>query len=164
MAVNLTLESKIQVEEELATNVPAAQAASRKVTHSLFNESATLTSATTPPVTQCAFFEQALTAGAATIDLTALPGTNGAVVNGNGLRVRAAKFKNKTSNANPITIKFGASNPYNLLGASWQVILSPGQSVLVYADDDAPAIAAGAKNIDLSGTAAQVLEVALVIG
>lgn len=164
MAVNLTLESKIQVEEELATNVPAAQAASRKVTHSLFNESALLTAATAPSVSLCAFFEQALTAGAATIDLTALPGTNGAVVNGNGLRVRAAKFKNKSSNANPITIKFGAANPYNLLGAAFQVILSPNQSILVYADDDAPVIGAGAKNIDIAGTGAQVLEVALVIG
>ena len=68
------------------------------------------------------------------------------------------------TNANPITIKFGAANPYNLLGASWQIVLAPGQEAQSYLKDGAPAIGSGAKNIDLSGTGAQALQCQVVLG
>ena len=106
---------------------------------------------------------QALTAGAATIDLTALTGTNGAAVDFTGLKVQAAKFINPVGNA-AMTITFGATNPYLLGGTAFKWILSAGQELLVYLNDASPDVASGAKNIDISGTLAQSLTCVLVAG
>lgn len=164
MAVNVTYASTVTVEETLATNIPAAAAANRKVTHTLFNTSASLTSATTVPVTQVAAFEQSLTDGAATIDLTSLTGTNGSTVAMTGLKVQILKLKAKSTNANVITASEGASNGYELAGDGWKVALAAGQEVTIYGNDAAPDVASGAKTIDLAGTGTQTLEVMIVAG
>lgn len=164
MAVTVTYAATVNTVETLSTNVPAISTANNTITHSGYSTTATLTASTTPPVTQCAYFLKALTVGAATIDLTALTGTNGATINGTGLKVQVAKFKNPATNANNITVKFGAANPYNLLGASWTLILAPGQEITVYGNDATPDIAAGAKDIDLSGTGSQELQCSIIMG
>lgn len=128
-------------------------------------ETLTLTASSSVPATKHSEFQKTMSGGAATIDLTALPGkTADETIDGTGLKVQLAKFRNLSTNANDITITFGAANPYNLLGAAFVILLKPGQSILVSLDEAAPDVAAGAKDIDISGTAAQILECQFVLG
>jgi hypothetical protein len=127
----------------------------------------TLTGATTTPVTKHAEDSLALTAGAATINLAALPGkTPEEVVVGTGLKVQFAKFVNPATNANKITVAKGASNGYGLCasGDTWSHTLSPGQEVTFKGDDAAPDVASGARTIDVTGTGSQVLDYVIVMG
>lgn len=123
----------------------------------------TLNASSTPAVTKFVRFDQALTASTATIDLTSLTGANGESVDFSGLKVQVAKFKNKSGNA-AMTIKFGAANPYNLLGASWTLILPDEGEITLYLPEGTPDVAGGAKDIDLSGTGSEELEVQLFAG
>lgn len=164
MAVSVEYTANVTVRETLATNVPAAATNGAIVTHSGFNKTATFTASTTPAATKHAAFQQALSTGAATIDLTALVGTNGAAVDGSTLKVVAYKFANPSTNTNAITVTFGASNGYLLGGTAWKHILSPGDEIQGYKHGTAPTIDATHKNIDLAGTASQALNVELVMG
>ena len=164
MSVTLSYATNLTVQEVLVTNVPAAAATGKTITHNGYNSSASLTSATTPPVTQCAFFEQALTAGAASIDLTALPGTNGATVDGSGLKVQAIKIKAKSTNANVITVTVGDANGYALAGAGFSVALLAGQEFVFYGNEATPDVGADAKTLDLDGTDEQSVEVSVAVG
>jgi hypothetical protein len=131
------------------------------------NATATLNASSTPPATKQASGTQAMTAGAATLDLTALPGdTADETKDMTGLKLQLAILKAPSTNANPITISQGASNAYGLdaAGGTWSLTLDPGQFVLLYLDDNAEDVAAGAKEIDLAGTAAQELDYLLVFG
>ena len=163
-SIELRLESKLRVVETFDTYASPLDATA---TFDQLSETENLDSGTSVPVTKHAEFEQALSSGTATIDLTALPGkTVDETVDGTGLKVQAIKFRNKNTNANKITISKGASNGYCLDANSttWSVVLSPGQSVLFKLEDLAPDIAGGAKTIDLAGTLSQVLEVMVVMG
>lgn len=164
MSVALTYASTLTAVETLETNVPAAQSNLKSVTHSGYNTSASLTGATAVPVTKCAYFEQALSSGSATINLAALAGTNGATVDLTGLKVQAIKFKAKAANANPITLTEGASNGYELAGNGWTVVLKAGQEFVFYGNEQTPDVASGARTIDLSGTGSQSVEVSVVAG
>jgi hypothetical protein len=104
MSVNVAYEVKVTVTETLATNVPATPAGARSVVHSAWNTSKALATGTAPPATKVAAFEQALTGGTATIDLSALLGTNGVTVVGTGLRVQILRLRAPVTNGNPITI------------------------------------------------------------
>lgn len=160
--VGVALSSLLTITETL--QLALANAGKENVVFDGHNTVLVMNATTTPPALQHATFQAALTAGAATIDLTALPGTQGTVV-GTGQKVRACFFRNPATNANPITIKFGAANPYLLLGAAWSMVLTPGQFVgPIYLKDGAPAIDATHKNIDLSGTGAQALDCVIVLG
>lgn len=141
----------------------SSSSSDRALTHSSINTQATLDASTTPPVTKFIWINQALSAGAKTLDLTSLTGTNGASVTFSGLKVQVAKFKNPTGNA-AMTVKFGAANPYNLLGASWTLILLAGQEITLYLNDAAPDVAGGAKDIDIAGTGSEIIEVQLFAG
>jgi hypothetical protein len=162
MPVTATIQSTLGVKATFGSTYLSAQ--DKEVTVDGLKETISLNSGSTPAVTKHAIFKQALTAGAATIDLTSLTDVAGASFSGNGLKVRAAKFRAPATNANPITITPGASNGIDLFGASSSVTLSPGQSVLFYFKDGAPAIASGDKTLDLAGTGTQELEVELLIG
>jgi len=164
MSVEVTFGTQITVRETLETNVPGATSANRIVTHSVFNKAANLAAATTPPATKVAVFQKALAAGVATIDLTALVGTNGAAVDFSALKVQCVKFSNPATNANAITVTFGAANPYLLGGAAWKFILEPGMELVVFGNDKTPDVDGTHKNIDLAGTLIQALDVELVAG
>jgi hypothetical protein len=128
-------------------------------------ESLTLTAGSSVPVTKHAEFQKALSTGTGTIDLTNLPGkTLDETIDGSGLKVQLVKFRNLATNANDITITFGASNPYNLLGSDFTLTLKPGQSILMSLDEAAPDISGGAKELDISGTGSQKLECMFVMG
>ncbi len=137
------------------------------VTFNGLNETGTLTASTTVPVTKHAEYELTMSGGTGTIDLTALPGqTVDETVVGTGLKVQVLKFKNKSTNANSITVAKGASSGYgiNAAGTTWSIPISPGQSVTILGNDASPDIAGGAKTIDVTGTLSQVLQVQIVMG
>ena len=163
MSVIVTQSNIITVAETLETNADSSTTANSVITHSEFNTaSQTLTSGTTPPVTKTANFIQTLAGGVATVDLTALEGTNGATVTGSGLKVQFLRVKNL--GAAVVTVKFGAANPYLLAGAAWTVILSQNQVFTWEGNDATPDIAGGAKDIDLSGTGSETQEWTVVMG
>jgi len=162
MSVSVNYTSKVLTTEILEANMPAA--GDKTVQHNGYDTVATASGSTTPPVSKCAFFEKALVAGAASIDLTAMVGSNGAAVDGSGLRVQFIKFRNKATNGSPMTLSKGASNGYNGLGASFSVAVPPGGEVLVRAQDGGTDIGAANKTFDLSGTGTDVAELAIVLG
>jgi hypothetical protein len=161
---NVTLVSALTVVETLVD--PYLGPGLSTVTTNGLNETVVLTGVTVPPITAQAAFQQALSGGAATIDLTALPGlTPSETVNGTGLKVQAIKLRGLSTNANKIVVSQGAANPYRLDGATaWSIPLLAGQSVLIYVDAGGEVIGGSHKNIDLAGTGSQVLEVEIVMG
>lgn len=163
MSVEVTFKTTITNVETLENNVPAA-AADKAVTHSGFNTSKTLNSASTPPATKGNAFELALSGGAATLDLTAIPATGGGTYSGSGLKVQLLRIRNKAANANSISIAVGASNGYELAGSDFKVTLAPGQEFTFYGNDATPDVAAGDKELDLAGTGTQAVEIDIVLG
>jgi len=164
MSVQATITQNVTAVETLDENMHASAASRSQVTHDGFNTTVVLNSTSTPPASEVGCFEQDLTAGAATIDLTAMPSTNGATVDGTGKRVQAAKFKNPSDNANNMTITEGASNGYDGFGASFSIILVPGAEVTIFTNDGGTDISGTNKTIDIAGTSTQTLEVSLVLG
>ena len=164
MSVNVAYQAKVAVTETLESNVPATPTGSRSVVHSAWDSTKTLKSDSSPPATKIAAFEQALTGGAATIDLTALTGTNGATVVGSGLRVQVLRVRAPATNGNPITIAKGISNGYDGLGASFSHALVPGGEALFFLNDAGGDIGGSNKTLDLDGTGSQVLQVEVVLG
>lgn len=161
-SISARLQSAITVIETFS----GADASNDTATFDDLNEDTTLTGSTSPAATKFALFDQAMSGGAATIDLTALPGvTADETVNGNGLKVQFLKLTNKSTNANKITVSQGASTAYRLDGAtSWSVVLAPGQSALFELNNASETISSSHKDIDLAGTLAQVLRVHVVMG
>ena len=117
-------------------------------------------------LTQAAHFMKALSGGVGTIDMEALPNVNGgAVVVGTGLRVKWAYFANPSTNANPITISFGAANPYVGFGAAFNITLAPGAKFgPIFTNDAGSDISGTCSDLDLAGTGVQALECEFVLG
>lgn len=162
MSVAVAYKAEVTVTETLAD--PYLDNADKTLKHSGLNTSLTLNANSVAPATKVASFQQALTAGAATIDLRALSGSNGGTVDGNGLKVQVVKLRNLAANANAITIEPGASNGFNLFGAAFSITLAPGQEITAYLKDQTPDVDATHKTLDLTGTGTQILEVIVVMG
>lgn len=158
MSIAATIADNVSVAETLEAGVDFG---SDKAISHVLNMSHTLNSGTTPAGTHVAAFQQALTAGAATIDLTALPGAGGSTFSATGKRLRYIKVRNPSANANPISIEEGASNGY-ALGAT--ISLAPGQWAAIWLDGDADAVGGSDKTLDLAGTGSQALDVFLIFG
>ncbi len=164
MSVVVTYISNLTVKETLETNVPAAEAAKRIVTHDQFNFTDTLNSGTPDPVTKVAAFEVTLSAGTATIDLTTLTGTNGVTVDGSGLKVQVAKFKNKNGNVAVMSVVDGVTNGYDGFGTNFEINLLPNAEVLFLLKDQGADISGTNKTLDIAGSGVEVLQVELVMG
>lgn len=163
MSVTINYTSKLNVTEVLEANVLAAT--DKTVQYGGYDAVVQATGASSPPATKSAVFEKALAAGVGTIDLTALVGTNGVTVDGSGLRVQFAKFRNKSTSTSAILIKFGAANPYTGFGATFQLSLAAGAEVLLRTLDAGADVAAGCKNLDLSSDDVDaILECVIVLG
>ena len=148
---------------EILDNTPFASTANKQVIHDQLNLD------TTPetegvPVTVVAAFNQALTAGAATIDFTALLGTNGATVSGSGLKLQYVLVKAKSTNANALTVKNGTSNGYGGWGADFAVTLDASQQFMVTGRDLEPDVDGTHKTWTLAGTGTQSIDIILVFG
>lgn len=154
----------VNAQETLASNVPAVASTNNNVPHTGYSTTTkTLTatgSATQPPLTKVAYFSKALSSGTGTIDLTALPGTNGATADATGLKVCLLVFRNPPTNANKITITKGATNGFGVTSADdpLTVTLSPGAEIAFFGNEVTPDVASGKKTIDLTGTGSQALE------
>lgn len=166
MSIAVDFESNLRTVVTLEGDFVSAADATVTI-NGLDENGTTYTASTSVPVTKVAAYEVAMTAGAVTIDLTALEGLTGEeVVDGTGLKAQFIKFKNKSTNANPLSITKGASNGYGLVaaGTAFTVPLDPGQSVTFSLDDSAPDIASGARTWDVTGTGSQVLQIHVVMG
>jgi hypothetical protein len=161
-AISVDWALKLDTTEDQAG--PFVNANAKAIKQSGLSTNSTSTGTTTPAVTKDAYFQQALTAGAATIDLTNMTLANGSVVNFSTLKVQLYKFRNPGTNLNAITVTFGAANPYLLHGAAWKFILQPGDEIMTRLPNTAPTVDATHKNIDISGTGTQALDVGLVAG
>lgn len=164
MSVTADFAFQLDTVVTLSTNVPAALASNRVVTNDQYSSSGQYTATSAIPVTKESSFLASLVAGALTIDLTSLTGINGESITFDGLKVQLVHFKAPTTNANAITITAGATNGIDLLGASWSVVLQPGQEVMYGGFNLVEDVSSTVKTIDLAGTSTQGLEVSLVAG
>lgn len=161
-AVTVTYASTISIAETLANNTGSAPTATRQITHTDYNEAGTYTAVTTPPVTTCASFLLTLSSGAATIDLRALTGTNGASTDLLGLKPQMIRVKNL--GANTLTIKKGASNGHNAFTATDGFVVQPGGHVQIFTNDNTDDVDATHKTFDVTGTGTQTSEWTIVAG
>ena len=165
MSVTLSYTSNLTATEVLESNVPAvANTANKEVKHTGFNKAVTLNASSTPPATKVAAFEQALTAGAASIDLTSLTGTNGVTIDGTGLKVQAIKLINKAANSAAMTISIGASNGYDGWGANFEVDVAPGAEVVLFTNDAGSDIGATNKTLDIAGSGTETAQIIIIMG
>jgi hypothetical protein len=163
--VSIQLTSKIEGTIVETLTGPMVDPNNATVSFNQLNTDRTLDANSTPPVSKHSEGQKALSSGAGTLDLTALPGkTADETVVGTGLKVQFAMFRNPITNANPITVTFGASSPYLLGGSGFKVILQPGEKWAYEGTSTSPAVASGAKNIDLAGTGSQALDYEIVLG
>lgn len=160
MSVKTQYQSKVTTDETLETAVTAA--ASPTLTHSAFDTATTLHATTSPTATKCAYVTGALSAGAATVDLTSLTGTNGAAVTFLALKVRVIKLKN--TGAADLTIAKGASNGHTGFGSSFSVTVHAGGEVTIYDGGNGVAVSGSDKTLDLSGTGTNAFQLSLVAG
>ena len=128
-----------------------------------------LSPTTTPPVTK--YSADAVTldgGGAATIDLTDLPGLQ-AAIDGTGLKVQLMRIQGATGNG-ALTISPGASNGYELFGAGNDIEYPAGctrpfkfefDDKLVDIDSGS---GAGEYTIDLAGTVGDVFNIEFLLG
>lgn len=118
----------------------------------------------TPAATKMVADKLALTAGAATIDLTALTGPNGAAVTFNGLKVLLGIFYLPSTNSGAsMTIAKGGSNGYELQ-STHSIICTKGCWHFMEFGSRPGAVGGSAKTLDLSGTGTDQLWYALVAG
>lgn len=165
MSVSVDYKARIAVTETLdSTTTPSSTGTGNRVTHTAFDEEVTLNATSTPPATKWAGFIVTLTAGAATIDLTALTGTNGVTVNGTGLKPQAVRIKNL--GANVMTFKKGAANGHNLFTATDGTVIQPGGHDQTFTNDSATIddIDATHKTWGVTGTGTQTAEVSILLG
>lgn len=160
MAVSVSLIDSITIQETLASGVEGST--SPTVVFDSYNESRTLNATSTTPATKCVSRLIALTAGAYTIDLTTITGTNGLAQDGTGLKLQLLRIKNL--GAAVMTFTVGASNGYNVAGAGFSVALLTNQKLTLDLYDASPDIASGDRTIDVAGTGTQTFELTLVMG
>lgn len=165
MSVKLSYGSNMTLQEILEENPDSASAAGRTVQHNQFNTNLLLDADSTPVVSQMAAFVQALDgSGDGAVDLAALKGTNGAIVNGTGLKVQALKVKNLGDA--PLTITPKADTGYELFGAiavGSMTVLAGGEHT-IYANGAAPDIGPTSKDFVLAGSASEESEWTVVMG
>ena len=163
MSVVTTLQATCTVTETLDDSV--ASASTPVIVHDNFNVNLTLNATSDAPATNVIGLSQALTAGAATIDLTSLTQSGGGTFDATGLKLQVFQLKNGTGNAGAVTISDGASNGYNLFGdASGQVTCGVGGHIQWYQHDKLDDVGASDAEIDLSGTGTDSFDIIMVFG
>lgn len=154
MSVEVVYGCVLTTEEVLAVGVPAALPANRILLHDQFNTP----SAPIADATDVAYFNLAMTAGSGAIDLTACPHVNGIEIDGTGKKVKAIRFKAAANNSGAITIEPAVSNGFEGLSC----VLNPGAEVTLKGNDDV--VGSEAKDLDLSGTGTDSVQVTIVFG
>jgi hypothetical protein len=163
MSVALTLNASSLLREIRTFSGEGVSPADNTITVDQLSTTETLNSGSTPPITKSLTIAQALTAGSATLDVTnAVDAISGATVTLTGLKPAYMKLQNPATNANPITIVFGAVNGYTGFGAGFNLTLPVGGEVLLRLG--AIVFDATHKTFDLTGTGAQVLNIQILAG
>lgn len=134
------------------------------ITHDQFNTTINLSDTTQPPVSKISSQILQLSSGGAVLDLTNLPGLNGTTLDGTGLKIRAVKFKGMVG-MQPFTIAhFGFGQAYDIFGANFSVVVNADQEVVFYGGDTSPVIDGTHKNISVSGTGSDTIQVEIILG
>lgn len=138
--------------------------------------SKTLNGSSTPKLDQPLISREITLGGATTLDLAAiaalaLPSAATRTVDLTGKKLKAVLLRSKsTNNAAGINIAPGAANPYPMFGAGNDITLYPDAELMMAfratePPAGIPAVAAGAKEIDLTpGAAGDVLYIELYFG
>ncbi len=136
------------------------------VTTNGLNSTSTLGASTTPPATKYSAGTVVMSGGVGSIDLTSLPDENGTAtaVTLTGLKIATMVLRNKSTNANPITIAKGASNGFTGFGSAFSIVLQVGEKVTLECQALAAAVSGSVKVLDITGTASQVLEFEFTAG
>lgn len=162
-----TIEGNMTILRKLAT-APAANASRNYVTLDGYDNTHELTASTTPDADYGDAFELTLTAGAVTLDLTAITGPDAGTISYSGKKIRAIKFRAKSTSAGAFTIAKGASNGYTGFGSAFSVTLpanaAGGAWFMFYDAGGGTAVSGTVKTLDITGTGTQVIEVAVVAG
>lgn len=162
MAFQATVGLSLTIKKDLESKVDGITSPS--LTYDKRNIATTLKTDTSPAASKGTKQLIALSSGAKTIDLTALDDAGGGTITLTSLKARIVQIENPSTNANNMTFAAGASNGYNIFGASGQVTLAPGQMVQLYFADGAGTIGSGAKTIDVTGTGSQSFYFGIVAG
>lgn len=166
MAVSVSYDFILSVLETLATS-PAKLASGTNIPvhHKLTGTGATLTASTTVPVTKVHSADHALTAGAETLDLTALGHLLSSTEDFTGLKVQFILIVATAGNAAALKFEPGAATAYNIFGsATGEISVPPGGIEMFFGNDALPDVAAGAKHIDVSGTGTDSYDIIIVAG
>lgn len=117
----------------------------------------------TPAVSLVAADAMSLTGGTDTINLAAAPDAlGGTSVDFTGFKVVGLIFNN-SANSNSVTIAKGATNGYELQ-STHSIVLGAGAVMAFDFDDSLSDVAAGARTLDVTGTASDVLSYVIVGG
>ena len=104
-------------------------------------------------------FTKALSGGAGSIDLTAIPYGDG-TYDGTGKKVVGLQITN--TGANVLTVSKSVSNGYDLFGNNDDIVVPAGGSVVI-GGDDGDAIGGSAKGLTLAGTTTESAEWELLL-
>lgn len=134
--------------------------------------STTLDSTTTPKIEVSPVVRKITISGTTTIDLTAaagvaLPISASRTVDATGKKLVAVRLSCPVTNVGAVNVAPGSSNPYPLFGTGNDLDVKPGQTIIAIVTGVASSYAAvgpTAKNIDVTGTANDVLNVELYFG
>lgn len=163
MSVDVTADLKLEIAETLTTGVNGA--ATPIINHggadSDFRAYGRLTSTTTPDVEGCVVKTVTLTAGAYTLDLTSMTGTNGATVDATGKKIRFLKIVNDHA-TQTLTVAKGASNGHTGFGSSFSLRVDGGGALLLRYGS--VAVGSGDKTFDFTGTGTNTFQLSLVYG
>lgn len=134
--------------------------------------STTLDSTTTPKIEVSPVVRKITISGTTTIDLTAaagvaLPIAASRTVDATGKKLVAVRLSCPSTNVGAVNVAPGGSNPYPLFGTGNDVDVKPGQTIIAIVTGVASsygAVGPTAKNVDVTGTANDVLNVELYFG
>lgn len=166
MSVSVLISNKLKTVETSAAGLVSSQDATR--TYNGLDAETTLNSSSTPDAEDAAYFRITLSGGAATLDLTAMLHQidTGVTVSksATGKKIRAWRFKAPTGNTGNIVVTKGASNGYSPVGTTFTKVIAPGGN----SGDDfytsAGDVGGSAKNLDITGTGSEYVDVGVVWG
>lgn len=152
---------------------PSSSEAARTLKNGQNNVSKTLGPSTTPAIEKSPISRTlTIAGGGTTIDLTAaavlaLPSSATRTADMTGKKLIAAVFRGDDDNAAVVNVAPGASNGYAMFGAGNDIDVKPGETIVKFFSavaSSCPAVAGGAKNIDIAGTNGDVLYFDLYFG
>lgn len=146
MALTANHRALCEVIETLSLGLDVASNPS--ITHQISGISGVLNASSTPPGSQVFSDRRTLTAGADTLDLTALTNSIGAALDLTGLKVQLLLIKGATTNTGDIVVATGASNGYPGITGT----VPDGGYMLLFGNDGYADVAAADAEIDISST------------